>query len=75
MGILVDIILIAVIGGYAGYLIWHILSSMKAGKGNPYGCSGDCSSCSGGCSSGGCSSCGGSCHTKASPKQRTQDKA
>ena len=50
MGILVDVILIAAIGGYAGYLIWHILSSMKAGKGNPYGCSGDCGKCGGGCS-------------------------
>lgn len=50
MGIFVDVILIAAIGGYAGYLIWHILSSMKAGKGNPYGCSGDCGKCGGGCS-------------------------
>ena len=52
MGILVDIILTAAIGGYAIYLIWHILSSMKAGKGNPYGCGGDCGKCGGSCGCG-----------------------
>lgn len=58
MGILVDIILTAAIGGYAGYLVYRMVSSMKAGKGNPYGgCGGDCGGCTGGCSS---------CH---SPKQ------
>lgn len=51
MGILVDIILIAAIGGYAFYLIHKIVSSMKAGKGNPYGC-GDCHKCSSGCGCG-----------------------
>lgn len=53
MGVLIDIILIAAIGGYAGYLILRIVSSMKAGKGNPYGgCGGDCGSCGGGCNCG-----------------------
>lgn len=57
MGIVTDIIVIALVGGYAGYLIWHIISSMKAGKGNPYGCGGDCAGCHGGCS----------CHSASKP--------
>lgn len=61
MGLLVDIILIAAIAGYAGYLIWHIFSSMKAGRGNPYGCGGDCASCGGGC---------GNCHTAQKASRR-----
>lgn len=49
MGMLVNIIVIALVGGYAAHLIIKIVSSMKAGKGNPYGCTGDCSRCGSGC--------------------------
>lgn len=59
MGMLVNIIVIALVGGYAAHLIIKIVSSMKAGKGNPYGCSGDCSGCSGSCS----------CHGSAAKKE------
>lgn len=49
MGILADIVVIGLIGGYVFYLVRKIVRSMKAGKGNPYGCSGDCGKCGKGC--------------------------
>lgn len=69
MGILVDIILTAAIVGYAFYLIQKIVRSMKAGKGNPYGCSGDCGSCGGGCSRS-----GGACSSVPSGKSKAERK-
>lgn len=47
MGLVIDVLLIGAIGGYAAHLIWNMVSSMKAGKGNPYGC--NCGSCQGSC--------------------------
>ncbi len=48
MGMAVSIVLAVLVFGYAGWILYRVLSGIFSGKGNPYGCSGDCSKC-GGC--------------------------
>ena len=45
------IIISALIFGYCAYLIRNMIKGMKSGKGNPYSCTGDCTSCHAGCHS------------------------
>ncbi|MCR5773372.1 MAG: FeoB-associated Cys-rich membrane protein [Butyrivibrio sp.] len=45
------IIIAALIFGYCAYLVRNMYKGMKSGKGNPYSCTGDCTSCHGGCHS------------------------
>lgn len=46
-----NVVIVAAILGYSGYIVYRVIHGKVSGKGNPFSCTGECASCGAACRS------------------------